>query len=72
MRSAWGVLFHPEADATLVDAWLAEPEMAHEAKSALGPKALAELRNQAVRVEHELIARSTRASGAGREGGANR
>ena len=29
--NAWGTLFHAEADAALVDRWLAEPEMAAEA-----------------------------------------
>jgi GMP synthase (glutamine-hydrolysing) len=57
--NAWGVLFHPEADAALVDAWLAEQEMAGEATSALGREAAAELRREAGDVEDELIARST-------------
>ena len=34
--NAWGVLFHPEADFALVEAWLAVPEMVHEACEALG------------------------------------
>src|SRR5262249_62055310 len=29
--NAWGLLFHPEADAALVESWLAVPEMAAEA-----------------------------------------
>jgi GMP synthase (glutamine-hydrolysing) len=57
--NAWGVLFHPEADATLVDAWLAEPEMVEEAGNALGPAAPGELRRQAGEAEGRLIARST-------------
>ncbi len=56
--SAWGVLFHPEADAGLVSAWLAEPQMAAEAVSALGKSAPAELRRQAKAAEADLIARS--------------
>ncbi len=35
-RNAWALLFHPEADAELVDAWLSEPTMASEARAALG------------------------------------
>lgn len=35
-RSAWGLLFHPEADAALLDLWLAEPSMADEAREQLG------------------------------------
>jgi GMP synthase (glutamine-hydrolysing) len=57
--NAWGVLFHPEADASLLDAWLAEPTMAEEAKRALGPDAPTELRSQARAAEEQLIARST-------------
>ncbi|HEY3435740.1 MAG TPA: type 1 glutamine amidotransferase, partial [Solirubrobacterales bacterium] len=34
--NAWGVLFHPEADFALVEAWLAVPEMIEEAVAALG------------------------------------
>ncbi len=56
--SAWGVLFHPEADTTLVDAWLAEPSMAAEAKSVLGDDATAELHRQSAAAESQLIARS--------------
>jgi GMP synthase (glutamine-hydrolysing) len=57
--NAWGVLFHPEADATLVDAWLAEPEMAEEARAALGLGAAAELRRQAGEAQGPLTDRST-------------
>ena len=35
-RSAWGMLFHLEVDDHLLDAWLAEPAMAVEARAALG------------------------------------
>jgi len=58
-RNAWGVLFHAEADAALLDRWTAEPAMASEAVSALGPDAPAQLRHQARTAENELIARST-------------
>ena len=34
--NAWGVLFHPEADAALVEAWLEVPEMVMEAGRAIG------------------------------------
>ena len=36
--SAWGLLFHAEADAQLVEQWLAEPTMAGEARDHLGPE----------------------------------
>ena len=57
--NAWGVLFHPEADAALVDRWLAEPTMAVEAEAALGEGAPVELRRQAAAAERQLTARST-------------
>jgi GMP synthase (glutamine-hydrolysing) len=57
--SAWGLLFHAEADARLVQAWLAVPEMAAEAASALGPDAGSQLATQAAEEEAELIRRST-------------
>ncbi len=57
--NAWGVLFHPEADTSLVNAWLAEPEMAEEARAALGPGAPAELRRQAGEAQGPLTDRST-------------
>jgi GMP synthase (glutamine-hydrolysing) len=56
--NAWGVLFHPEADAILVDAWLTEPGMAEEARAALGPEAPAELRRQADEAQGPLADRS--------------
>jgi GMP synthase (glutamine-hydrolysing) len=34
--SAWGLLFHAEADTALIEQWLGEPTMAREARSALG------------------------------------
>jgi GMP synthase (glutamine-hydrolysing) len=57
--NAWGLLFHPEADAALIDRWLAEPSMRDEAVTALGADAQVVLRGQAREVEGELIARST-------------
>ncbi len=59
LGNAWGVLFHPEADAGLLDRWLAEQEMVDEATSALGPGAPVELRHQAKEVQDDLIVRST-------------
>ena len=35
--SAWGVVCHLEVNATVLDGWLAQPEMAAEARAALGP-----------------------------------
>jgi GMP synthase (glutamine-hydrolysing) len=35
--SAWGLLFHAEADTALVERWLGEPTMADQARAALGP-----------------------------------
>jgi GMP synthase (glutamine-hydrolysing) len=59
LGSAWGVLFHPEADEALVDSWLAEPSMRAEVVKELGPDADAALRLGAERHAAELIARST-------------
>ena len=56
--SAWGLLFHAEADQALVESWLAVPEMATEATAAIGPEAAAILRRDAAEVEEELTARS--------------
>lgn len=58
--NAWGVLFHPEADEALVDAWLAEPSMRAEAEDALGPDAHAALQLGARTHAADLVARSTR------------
>lgn len=58
--NAWGLLFHAEADAALIDKWLAEPTMRDEATTALGADAPATLRRQAHEAEHELTARSTK------------
>jgi len=57
--SAWGVLFHPEADNELVDTWLAEPVMLAEAEAALGPEAATKIRTQARAAEPDLVKRST-------------
>jgi len=57
--NAWGLLFHAEADAALVEGWLAVPEMAAEAREALGGDAAADLPRRARETEPDLIARST-------------
>lgn len=57
--SAWGVLFHAEADARLVERWLAEPTMAAEAREALSADHARLLREGARRAESDLVARST-------------
>jgi GMP synthase (glutamine-hydrolysing) len=57
--NAWGVLFHPESDFALLDAWLAVPEMVHEACVALGDDGAATLPSQAEAAEADLLARTT-------------
>jgi len=59
LGNAWGLLFHPEADAALVDHWLAEPSMRTEAEQVIGPDAVAALHQGADRHAPDLIARST-------------
>jgi GMP synthase (glutamine-hydrolysing) len=56
---AWGVLFHPEADFALVEAWLAAPEMIDEALAAIGEDGVAALPGRAEELEDELVRRST-------------
>lgn len=57
--NSWGVLFHPEADAGLVDAWLTVPEMAKQARQTLGEDGVAALPRKAQETEPGLIDRST-------------
>lgn len=57
--SAWGVLFHPESDFALLEAWLAVPEMIGEAQRALGDAGAAALPAEAEAVEADLIERTT-------------
>ncbi len=57
--NAWGVLFHPEADFALVEAWLAVPQMIDDACEALGNAGCAALPSRAAEVEPALIERST-------------
>ena len=56
--NAWGVLFHPEADRALVEAWLAVPEMIEEATSTLGDEGEHALPQRAAELEEELIERT--------------
>ncbi len=57
--NAWGVLFHPEADARLVEAWLQVPEMVMEAGRAIGLGASGLLPSQAEELEPELLRRTS-------------
>jgi GMP synthase (glutamine-hydrolysing) len=57
--NAWGVLFHPEADFALLEAWLAVPEMVREASEALGDSGVHALPEEAEATEPELIERTT-------------
>jgi len=57
--NAWGVLFHPEADFALLEAWLAVPEMVREARHVLGDRGAAALPAEAEAAEAELIERTT-------------
>ena len=57
--NAWGVLFHPEADLALVEAWLTVPEMIEEAVAALGDAGEHELPERAAALEAALVQRTT-------------
>lgn len=57
--NAWGILFHPESDFALLEAWLAVPEMVREASTALGDHAAAALPAEAEAAEADLLARTT-------------
>lgn len=57
--NAWGVLFHPEADFALVEAWLAVPEMIDGAVAALGNDGAHALPERAAAVEPALVERTT-------------
>jgi len=57
--NAWGVLFHPEADFALVEAWLAVPEMIDEAVGVLGNDGAHALPEQAAIAEPALVERTT-------------
>jgi GMP synthase (glutamine-hydrolysing) len=57
--NAWGLLFHPEADFALVEAWLAVPEMIEEAVAALGNEGTHALPERAGAAEPALVERTT-------------
>ncbi len=57
--NAWGVLFHPEADAAMLESWLRVPEMVMEAGRAIGLGASGLLPSQAEDLEADLLARTT-------------
>jgi GMP synthase (glutamine-hydrolysing) len=56
--TAWGVLFHPEADFALVEAWLEVPSMIEEAVAALGDAGEHALPERAAELEAGLIERT--------------
>jgi GMP synthase-like glutamine amidotransferase len=56
--NAWGILFHPEADAAMVEAWLEVPEMVMEGGRALGLGASGLLPSQAEDLEADLVRRT--------------
>jgi GMP synthase (glutamine-hydrolysing) len=56
--NAWGVLFHPEADYALVEAWLEVPAMVTEAVAALGEAGEHNLPQRAEEAEATLTART--------------
>ncbi len=56
--SAWGVLFHPEADYALVEAWLGVEEMVDEALAAIGEDGVAALPGRAEALEPDLVRRT--------------
>ena len=53
--NAWGVLFHPEADAAMVEAWMKVPDMVMEAGRAVGLGASGPLPSQAEDLEPDLL-----------------
>jgi GMP synthase (glutamine-hydrolysing) len=57
--NSWGVLFHPESDFALLEAWLAVPEMIGEARRALGDAGAAALPREADAAEADLLQRTT-------------
>jgi GMP synthase (glutamine-hydrolysing) len=58
LGNAWGVLFHPEADYALVEAWLEVPAMIEEAVAALGDAGEHALPERAAELEADLVART--------------
>jgi GMP synthase (glutamine-hydrolysing) len=60
LANAWGILFHPEADFALVEAWMAEPTMIDEAVDVLGNEGAARLPRRAEELERDLVLRTSR------------
>lgn len=58
LGNAWGVLFHPEADYALVEAWLEVPAMIEEAVAALGDAGEHALPERAAELEADLVERT--------------
>lgn len=58
-RQRLGILFHPEADLALLEAWLAVPKMVREARQALGDEGAHALSGGAEAAEQDLIERTT-------------
>jgi len=58
--NAWGVLFHPEADAAMLEEWLQVPEVVMEAGRVIGLGASGLLPSQAEELEEDLLPRTTR------------
>ncbi len=56
--NAWGVLFHPEADFALVEAWMEAPTMVGEACAALGDEGTHALPERAAELEPTLVERT--------------
>jgi GMP synthase (glutamine-hydrolysing) len=56
--NAWGVLFHPEADFALVEAWLAVPEMIDQARATLGDDGSHALPGRVAEAEAALVERT--------------
>jgi GMP synthase (glutamine-hydrolysing) len=56
--NAWGILFHPEADFALVEAWLEAPSMVTEAVAALGEDGTHALPERAAELEATLTERT--------------
>jgi GMP synthase (glutamine-hydrolysing) len=58
--NAWGILFHPEADASMLESWLQVPEMVMEAGRVLGLGASGLLPSQAEELEPKLLGPTSR------------
>ena len=56
--NAWGVLFHPEADFALVEAWMEASPMVVEACAALGDEGTHALPERAAELEATLVERT--------------